>query len=113
MQEPRAEGATRQALAFAERMVNDMAESAKAYWRGWGPLGEPMVQATDEWANTQRRYLESLRGTLEKEAGRDEGRGEPRAVPSVPTWPWAPPLRGLTYGPWPGPGDSEGGGWDR
>ncbi len=45
MQEPRAEGATRQALAFAERMINDMADSAKAYWRGWGPLGEPMVQA--------------------------------------------------------------------
>ncbi len=85
MQEPRAEGATRQALAFAERMVNDMAESAKAYWRMWGPLGEPMVQATDEWANTQRRYLESLRGTLEKEANRDEGQDDSRAVPSVPS----------------------------
>jgi hypothetical protein len=23
------------------------------------------------------------------------------------------PLRGLTFDVWPGPGDSEGGGWDR
>ena len=91
MRGPRAEGATRQGLAFTERMVNDMAESAKLYWRWWGPLGEPMVRATDEWANTQRRYLESLRGTLEKEAGGDEARGESRAVPSVPTWPWCRP----------------------
>ncbi len=29
----------------------------------------------------------------------------PRAEPWVPT-------EGLSYGPWPGPGDSEGGGWD-
>lgn len=32
-----------------------------------------------------------------KEAG-------PRSEPWVPSW-------GITYGPWPGPGDSEGGGW--
>ena len=113
MQEPQAKGATRQGLAFAERVVNDMAESAKLYWRGWGPLSEPMIQATDEWANTQRRYLESLRGSLEKEGSGDEVRGESRAVPSVPTWSWAPPLRGLSYASWPGPGDSEGGGWGR
>src|SRR5919202_7093228 len=86
MQEPQAKGATRQGLAFAVRVVNDMAESAKLYWRGWGPLGEPMIQATDEWANTQRRYLESLRGSLEQ--GGDEARGESRAVPRVPTWSW-------------------------
>jgi hypothetical protein len=114
MQQPRAEGATRQGLAFAERMVNDMAESARHYWRGWGPLGEPMIQAVEEWANTQRRYLESLRGTQEKKADEDEPRGESRVGSSVPSWPWMPqPLRGLTYDPWPGPGASEGGGWDR
>jgi len=79
----------------------------------WGLLGVPIVQTIDEWANTPRHYLESLRGTLEKEANRDEGQDEPRAVPSVPSWPWVLPLSGLTYGPWPGPGDSEGGGWDR
>src|SRR3982751_2074246 len=101
-EEPRAEGATRQGLEFAERMVNDMAESAKLYWRWWGPLGEPMIRAADEWANTQRRYLESLRG-VQKEAGGDEPRGESRVEPSAPSWPWVPPLRGLTYAPWPGP----------
>ncbi|MDQ3834438.1 MAG: hypothetical protein M3315_12580 [Actinomycetota bacterium] len=112
MQEPRGEGATQQGLGFAERMVNDMAESAKLYWRWWGPLGEPMVRATDEWADAQRRYLESLRGT-QKEAGGDEPRGGSRAEPNVPSWPWVPPLRGLSYAAWPGPGGSEGGGWDR
>jgi hemerythrin-like domain-containing protein len=25
--------------------------------------------------------------------------------------PWVPTEGGLSYGPWPGPGDSEGGGW--
>jgi hemerythrin-like domain-containing protein len=25
---------------------------------------------------------------------------------------WVPAEGGLSYGPWPGPGDSEGGGWD-
>jgi hypothetical protein len=112
-EEPRAKGATRQGLEFAERMVDDMAQSAKLYWRGWGPLGEPMIQAVEEWANTQRRYLESLRGTLEEEAGGDQPQGESHAVPSALPWPWVSPLRGLTYASWPGPGDSEGGGWDR
>jgi hemerythrin-like domain-containing protein len=43
--------------------------------------------------------LEELAARLEvKEAG-------PRAEPWVPT-------EGLTYESWPGPGDSEGGGWD-
>jgi hypothetical protein len=125
MQEgPRAEGATRQGLQLAERMVNEMARGAKLYWRWWGPLGEPMMQATEEWANTQRRYLESLGGAARQEeeekegaaAGADQPRGESRAEPSsgaLSSWPWVPPLRGLTYAPWPGPGDSEGGGWDR
>ena len=116
-EEPRrAEGAMPQGLGFAERMVSDMAESAKLYWRWWGPLGEPMIQATEEWANTQRRHLQSLRAN-QKEASGDEPLGEPRAAPSssssAASWPWVPPLRGLTYASWPGPGDSEGGGWDR
>ena len=43
--------------------------------------------------------LEELAARLEvREAG-------PRAEPCVPT-------EGLTYESWPGPGDSEGGGWD-
>ena len=115
MQGLRPEAATRQGLEFAERMVNQMAESAKLYWRWWGPLGEPMIQAAEEWADTQRRYLESLRGTQEeeKEVSEDQPWGEARGVPSTLSWPWVPPLRGLSYATWPGPGDSEGGGWDR
>ncbi len=58
----------------AQGMVNVFAKSAKFYWRMWGPLGEPMVRATEEWANTQRRYLGSLRETR-----RAEDREEPQA----------------------------------
>jgi hypothetical protein len=50
-------------LGFAEYMLNTFAESAKFYWRAWGPLGEPMIRATDEWVDIQRRYLRSLRET--------------------------------------------------
>jgi hypothetical protein len=113
MHKPEAEGAALRQLEFVERTVNDLAESAKLYWRWWGPLGEPMVRATEEWQNTQRDYLASLRRTREK-AGRDESLGGPdKQPPSIPAWPWVPPLRGLTYASWPGAGDSEGGGWDR
>lgn len=42
-------------------MVNAYADAAKFYWRMWGPLGEPMIQATDAWAEMQRGYLDWLR----------------------------------------------------
>ncbi len=41
----------------AQGMVNVFVKSAKFYWRMWGPLGEPMVRATEPWENAQRRYL--------------------------------------------------------
>ena len=44
-----------------EQMVNIFAEQAKAYWRLWGPLGEPMVTVVDNWAEQQRSYLNWLR----------------------------------------------------
>jgi hemerythrin-like domain-containing protein len=54
----------------------------------------PLVEYT-----LPREGLEELAARLEaKEAG-------PRAEPWVPT-------EGLSYEAWPGPGDSEGGGWD-
>jgi hypothetical protein len=93
----------RQQLGYTEYMVNALAESAKQYWRWWGPLGEPMIRATDEWAEMQRKYLRSL--------GESQGTQQPGSRPQ--TAQWTAPLRGLTFDAWPGPGDSEGGGWDR
>jgi hypothetical protein len=44
-----------------EQMLNTFAQNAKAYWRLWGPLGEPMVRVVDAWVEQQRRYLQWLR----------------------------------------------------
>ena len=43
-----------------EFVVDFLAEGAKAYWRLWGPLGEPMVYAVETWAKMQRAYFQSL-----------------------------------------------------
>jgi hypothetical protein len=50
-----------QGLDGYEQMVDNFAEHAKAYWRLWGPLGEPMVRGIDAWAEGQRAYLQWLR----------------------------------------------------
>jgi hypothetical protein len=46
-----------QGLDGYEQMVNTCAENAKAYWRLWGPLGEPMIRVVDAHraAHTGRR----------------------------------------------------------
>jgi hypothetical protein len=41
--------------------VNTFAENAKAYWRLWGPQGEPMIRVVDAWVEQQRAYLQWLR----------------------------------------------------
>ena len=108
-QGPRNSNTPLQALGYAEYTVNTLAESAKQYWRWWGPLGEPMIRAADEWAATQRKYLEQLResqGTGSEGGGREAG-----AQLREPSW--MAPLRDLAFDTWPGPGNSEGGGWDR
>ena len=46
-----------------EQMVNTFSEQAKAYWRLWGALGEPMVASVDAWAQMQHAYLQWLRQT--------------------------------------------------
>lgn len=46
-----------------EQMVNTFAQNAKAYWRLWGPLGEPLVRGIEAWAEMQRAYLQWLRQT--------------------------------------------------
>ncbi len=61
MQEPHGAKGTLQGLGFAESMVNTFEQSAKFYWRMWGPLGEPMVRTVDAWADMQRSYLQWLR----------------------------------------------------
>jgi hypothetical protein len=61
MQEPHGTKGALQGLGFAESMVNTFEQSAKSYWRMWGPLGEPMVRTVDAWGNMQRGYLQWLR----------------------------------------------------
>ena len=49
------------ALNETEYAINFFAEGAKAYWRLWGPLGEPMVYAVEAWAEMQREYFQWMR----------------------------------------------------
>jgi hypothetical protein len=60
MQEPRGDEALA-GLDTYEQMLSTFAEQAKAYWRIWGPLGEPMIQGIDAWVGMQRAYLQWLR----------------------------------------------------
>ncbi len=50
-----------QALEGYELMVSTMAFSAKACWATWGPLGQPMIDTIDRWAERQRGFLQLLR----------------------------------------------------
>ena len=47
-------------LGETEFMTDFFAEGAKAYWRLWGPLGDPMVHAVHELAKMQRAYFRGL-----------------------------------------------------
>ena len=51
-------------LAFADGVLTSYAEGAKAYWRMWGPLGQPAIQTIELWTLSQRRYLEALEAVL-------------------------------------------------
>ena len=62
MHQPQGDEALR-ALDTYEQMVNTFAENARAYWKSWGTLGEPMVRGVDAWADMQRAYLQWLRQT--------------------------------------------------
>jgi len=42
-------------------MLETFVQNAKAYWRMWGPPGEPMVRLVEDWAEQQRSYLRWLR----------------------------------------------------
>jgi hypothetical protein len=61
MQGPRGDEAI-QGLDGYEQMVDNFAEHAKAYWRLWGPLGEPMIRICGGYDKTmERRRGPSLR----------------------------------------------------
>jgi hypothetical protein len=79
-----------QGIDAYEQMMNTFAEQAKTFWKSIGPAGEPMALGIESWVQTQRAYLQWLR-----QVRRSSGQTLP----------------GLTFDPWPGPGDSEGGGW--
>jgi hypothetical protein len=58
------ENTLRMPFALAHGMLNFYAEGAKAYWRTWGPIGQPAIQAVSMCEETQRRYLEALEAAL-------------------------------------------------
>jgi len=49
---------TQQALEGYLMMMDSVAFSAKAYWAMWGPLGLPVIDTIDSWAQTQREFLQ-------------------------------------------------------
>jgi hypothetical protein len=82
----------RQGVDEYEQMMNTFAQQAKTFWNSLGPAGEPMALGIESWAQMQRAYLQWLR-QVERTSGES--------------------LAGLAFDAWPGPGDSEGGGWSR
>jgi hypothetical protein len=82
----------KQGLDVYEQMLNAFAEQAKTFWESMGPAGEPMAQGIESFVQMQRAYLQWL-----GQATRSSG------MPLPP---------GLSFDEWPGPGGSEGGGWD-
>ena len=81
----------KQGLDGYEQMLNAFAEQAETFWKSMGPAGEPMALSIESFAQMQRAYLRWL-GQARRSSGMS--------------------LRGLSYDDWPGPGGSEGGGWD-
>jgi hypothetical protein len=75
-----------------EQMMNTFAQQAKTFWKSMGPAGEPMALSIESFAQMQHAYLQWL-----AQAQRTSGAS----------------LAGLSFDDWPGPGGSEGGGWDR
>jgi hypothetical protein len=93
MQErPQADDELRQGIDDYEQLINTFAQQAKTFWKSMGAAGEPMALGIESFAQMQRAYIQWLR-----QAQRTSGASLP----------------GLSFENWPGPGDSEGGGWDR
>ena len=58
------ENTLRMPFAFAHGALTFYAEGTKAYWRAWGPLGQPAIQLVSTWEENQRWYLEALEAAL-------------------------------------------------
>ena len=76
-----------------EQMMDTFAQQAKTFWKSMGPAGEPMALGIESWTQMQSAYIQWLRQQTKRTLGES--------------------LPGLTFDAWPGPGDSEGGGWLR
>jgi hypothetical protein len=63
MQGPRGDEVL-QGLDGYEQTVNTFADQAKAYWRMWGPIGEPMILGIEAWAEMQRATLQLMRQSM-------------------------------------------------
>jgi hypothetical protein len=74
-----------------EQMMNTFAEQAKTFWESMGPAGKPMALGIESWVQMQRAYIQWLR--------------QVKATSGAS-------LPGFNFDSWPGPGGSEGGGWD-
>jgi hypothetical protein len=58
-------------LEFASMAVDTYAQGAKFWWDFWGgPFREPAIEAVDAVAETQQRYLATLKEALEKSESR-------------------------------------------
>jgi hypothetical protein len=62
MQGPRDDEALQQIDVY-EQMVDTFAGQSKAYWRLWGPLGEPMLNGVEYWEGMQRAFILWVRET--------------------------------------------------
>ena len=92
MQGPPQADPVQQGIDVYEQMMNTFAEQAKTFWKSMGPAGEPMALGVESFVQMQRAYIQGLR-QVKRTSGAT--------------------LPGLSFDNWPGPGDSEGGGWDR
>ncbi len=72
MQSPRGNGTTlmRAQLEFASMVVDTYTQGTKFWWRFGGAFGEPAIEAVEAVAQTQRRYLETLKSALEENESR-------------------------------------------
>ena len=83
----------RQGIDAYEQLINTFAQQAKTFWKSMGAAGEPMALGIESFAQMQRAYIQWLRQQAKRTSGGT--------------------LPGFTFDAWPGPGDSEGGGWVR
>jgi len=58
-------------LEFASMVVDAYAQGARFWWGFWGgPFGEPAIETVEAVAETQRRYLQTLKDALEESDSR-------------------------------------------